>query len=66
MVISETTFSNLFSKLLYLDFKFDWSKVIFFWGFNYNMSSLVQVMAWHQTGAKPLPDPMMTQFIDVD
>ena len=23
-------------------------------------SSLVQVMAWHRTGAKPLPGPMMT------
>ena len=28
-------------------------------------SSLVQVVAWHQTGDKPLPEPMMTQFIDV-
>ena len=23
-------------------------------------SSLVQVMAWHQIGAKPLPEPVMT------
>ena len=23
--------------------------------------ALVQVMAWHQTGAKPLPEPMMTK-----
>ena len=29
-----------------------------------NKSSLVQVMAWHQTGDKPLPGPIMTQFID--
>ena len=29
-----------------------------------NESALVQVMAWHQIGAKPLPKPMMTQFID--
>ena len=27
-------------------------------------SSLVQVMAWHHTGAKPLPEPMMTQLTD--
>ena len=27
--------------------------------------ALVQVMAWHQTGTKPLPEPMMTQFNDV-
>ena len=25
-------------------------------------SLLVQVMAWPQTGAKPLPEPMMTWF----
>ena len=26
--------------------------------------TLVQVMAWHQTGDKSLPEPMMTQFND--
>ena len=29
-----------------------------------NKPALVQVMAWRQTGDKPLPGPMMTQFID--
>ena len=29
-----------------------------------NKSALVQVMAWHRTGDKPLPEPMMTQFTD--
>ena len=29
-----------------------------------NMPALVQVMAWHQTGAKPLPEPMLTQSTD--
>ena len=29
-----------------------------------NKSALVQVMAWCQTGNKPLPEPMLTQFID--
>ena len=29
-----------------------------------NKAALVQVMAWSQTGNKPLPEPMMTQFID--
>ena len=29
-----------------------------------NKSTFVQVMAWHRTGNKPLPEPMMTQFID--
>ena len=29
-----------------------------------NRPALFQVMAWCQTGNKPLPEPMMTQFID--
>ena len=29
-----------------------------------NKSALVQAMAWHQTGAKTLPEPMMTQSSD--
>ena len=30
-----------------------------------NQSALVQVMAWHLLGAKPLPEPMLTQIYDV-
>ena len=26
--------------------------------------ALVQVMAWRQTGDKPLPEPMLIQFLD--
>ena len=29
-----------------------------------NQPALVQVMAWHRTGDKPLSGPMATQFID--
>ena len=29
-----------------------------------NKPSLVQVMAWRRIGDKPLPEPMMAQFID--
>ena len=29
-----------------------------------NKSSWVQVMAWHHMGAKPLPEPMVTQSTD--
>ena len=29
-----------------------------------NKPALVRVMAWRRTGAKPLPEPMMTQFTD--
>ena len=29
-----------------------------------NIPALPQVMAWRRTGAKPLPEPMVTQFTD--
>ena len=29
-----------------------------------NRATLVQVMAGHRTGDKPLPEPMLTQFTD--
>ena len=29
-----------------------------------NMLTLVQIMAWHQTGNKSLSEPMMTYFSD--
>ena len=29
-----------------------------------NKPALVQVMVWHQTGDKPLPEPMVAQFTD--
>ena len=29
-----------------------------------NISALVPVMAWHRTGDKPLPEPMLTQFTE--
>ena len=29
-----------------------------------NKPALVQVMAWHQTGYKPLPELMLTQLTD--
>ena len=30
-----------------------------------NMSALVQVMAWFQTGNEPLSEPILTHFTDV-
>ena len=29
-----------------------------------NMYALVKVLAWCQAGAKPLPEPILTQFTD--
>ena len=31
-----------------------------------NKPALIQVMAWRRTGDKPLPESMITQFIDED
>ena len=31
-----------------------------------NGRALIQVMAWHRTGDKPLSEPMLTQFIDAN
>ena len=31
---------------------------------NDNKPALVQAMAWRRTGDNPLPEPMMTQFLD--
>ena len=33
-------------------------------GINDNNSTLVQIMAQHHIGAKPFPEPAMTQFTD--
>ena len=29
-----------------------------------NKPAMVEVMAWHQRGNKPIPEPMLTQFTD--
>ena len=34
-------------------------------GLSHSKAALVQVMAWRQTGDKPLPEPMLIQFADV-
>ena len=31
-----------------------------------NKLALVQAMAWHRIDDKPLPEPMLTQFIDAN
>ena len=59
----QTTFSNVFSWSewsisIQISLKFVPKDPI------HNKSALVQVMAWHNTGDKPLPEPMLTQFTD--
>ena len=63
--ILQTTFSNAFSWLekSYFDSYFSEVCLYLFCPID-EKSSLVQVMAWHLFGAKPLPEPMMTRFID--
>ena len=34
------------------------------WGLIGNKSALVQLMAWHLTGAKPLSEPMLNKMLD--
>ena len=42
--------------------RFHWS--LFVWGQFDNIPSLVQMMAWHRTGVKPLSEPRMVQLTD--
>ena len=35
-------------------------------GINDNKTALVYIMAWHQTGDKQLPEPMLIQITDVN
>ena len=58
-VISQMTFLNAFSSILIkISLKYVSKGPIDI------KSTLVQVKAWHQTGNKPLSEPMMTQFND--
>ena len=47
---------------------FSWMKILYFYSKFVpkcpidNKSALVQVIAWCQTGNKPLPEPMLTQL----
>ena len=50
-------------KPLYFDFSSSWKFVPKH--LIDNKSSLLQVMACCQTGNKPIPEPMMTQFNDI-
>ena len=61
---TDDTFICIFLKQIF--FYFD-SKLISMFvpkGPVHNESALVQVMAWHQTGKKPLHEPLMTKFTD--
>ena len=53
---------GIFLKIFEFWLKFHWS--LFPIGIIDSKSILVQVMAWHHVGTKPLSEPMITQFTD--
>ena len=59
-----TTFSKAFSWIKNLAFWFRISLKFVYKGLIDDKWVLVQVMAWRRTGAKPLSEPMLTQFTD--
>ena len=59
--ISQTKFSTPFSLIKSFVFWIEFQWQLFLMVIN-NKSAQVQVMAWCQTGGKPLPEPMLTQF----
>ena len=60
--ILQTTFSTAFSSIKIFVF---WLHLEIFQSFIPNASGLSFNMALQQTGHKPLPEPMLTQFFDV-
>ena len=64
--ILQTSFSNVFSwmKSFVFWFEFRWSLFLRVQLTNVSIGSGLQVMAWNQTGNKPLSELMLTQFTD--
>ena len=56
MTFQHISFTEKFCILIEVSLKF------VLWVLIENKSVMVQVMAWHQTGDKPLPEPMFTKF----
>ena len=63
--ILQTTFSNAISWMKMFEFRLQISLKFVPKGPINNIPALVQVMAWHRTGDKPLSELMMAQFNDV-
>ena len=51
---------QIYLQWKYLNFNYNFTEVYS----QRSKSALVQVMAWHRTGEKPLPESMLTQFTD--
>ena len=60
-VIFQTTFWNVFSWMKIYQFQLRCHWGLFLRPIN-NIPALVQIMAWHRPGNKPLPEPMMVRL----
>ena len=58
MKITDDIFKSIFNESVWISLKFIPKGPIDY------KSALVQVVAWHRTGEKPLPESMLTQFTD--
>ena len=62
MKIADDIFKSIFNESVWISITIS-LKFILRGPIDYK-SALVQVMAWHRTGEKPLPESMLTQFTD--
>ena len=62
MKITDDIFKSIFNESVWISITIS-LKIIPNGPIDYK-SALVQVMAWHWTGEKPLPESMLTQFTD--
>ena len=62
MQITDDIFKSIFNEIVWISITIS-LKFISKGPIDYK-SALAQVMAWHRTGEKPLPESMLTQFTD--
>ena len=62
MKITDDIFKSIFNESVWIPIPIS-LKFVPKGSIDYN-STLVQVVAWHRTGEKPLPESMLTQFTD--
>ena len=62
MKITDDIFKSIFNESVWISITIS-LKFILKGPIDYK-SALVQVVAWHRTGEKPLPESMLTQFTD--
>ena len=62
MKITDDIFKSIFNESVWIPITIS-LKFVPKGPIDYN-SALVHVVAWHQTGEKPLPESMLTQFTD--